>query len=263
MDHNVEPMHDLNQQPHHLRTGKSARKKAPSKKLLLIVGGILLLVVLAVAAFLLLKKDTTGSKAEQNQSSQQQAEESTEPTMPAAEAAQLQAYKSETLNVEVMHRKDWTASEDAEKKLLVLTSPKFTYQTTSGESKKGVFTVRVGYGVSEQAQATIDDSMVVRDSLLIGYDAPTEAQRFYTNVSYAGVDETAFKFFIVTGSIALKTGTSLSGAIIVNPADLLITGGFGDDKQQSLSFDSVPPTELEQYSAYEQAVAIVKSLKVY
>lgn len=263
MDHNVEPMHDLNQQPQHLHSGgRPGRKKGPNKKMLFIVGGIVLVVILAIGAFFLLKKDTKDNKAEQSQSSQQQDEESTEPTMPPAEAAQLLPYKSETLNIEITHRKDWTVTEDAEKKLLLLTSPKFAYQTSSGESKKGVFTVRVGYGASEQTQTTIDDSIAVRDSLLIGYDAPTEAQRHYTNVSYAGADETAFNFFIVTGSIALKNGTSLSGAIIVNPADFLIAGGFGDDKQ-SLLFDNVPPTELEQYSAYEQALAIVKSLKVY
>lgn len=264
MDHNVEPMHDLNQQPHHLHSGgKPGHKKSLNKKMLFIVGGIALVVILAIGVFLLLTKDTKDNEAEQSQNSQQQDEESTEPTMPPAEAAQLLPYKSEALNIEITHRKDWTVAEDAEKKLLLLTSPKFAYQTSSGESKKGVFTVRVGYGASEQAQTTVDDSIAVRDSLLIGYDAPTEEQRHYTNVSYAGADETAFKFFIVTGSVAFKNGISLSGAIIVNPADFLIAGGFGDDKQQSLLFDSVPPIELEQYSAYEQALAIVKSLKVY
>lgn len=262
MEHHVEPMHDLDQQPHHLRTGKSGRKKGINKKLLIIVGAVIGVVVLAVAAFFMFKKDTKSDQTGQSQQSQEQKEED-EPTMPPAEAAQPQTYKSETLNVEITHRKDWTLAEDAEKKLLVLTSPKFTYQTTSGESKKGVFTVRIGFGATEVVQANIDESKAVRDSLLIGYDAPTESQRYYTNISYAGPDESACKFFVVTGSLALKPGTSLSGAVIINSSDFLIAGGFGEDPQRSLSYDSVPPAELEQYSAFEQALAIVKSLKVY
>lgn len=259
MDQQVEPMHDLNQKPHHLHSQKPGKKHI-GKKTLIIAAVVVVVLILAVGAFFFLKKDKKHDQT-QNQAAQQQ--EDTEPTMPPAEAAQPQTYKSETLNIEVTHRKDWTVSEDKDKKLLVLTSPKFTYQTSSGESKKGVFTARFGFGASKDAQANVDDSKAVRDSLLIGYDAPTESQRYYTNVSYAGPDETAFKFFIVTGSIALKKDTSMSGAIIINSSDFLIAGGFGEDKQQNLNFDSVPPAELEQYTAYDQALAIVKSLKVY
>lgn len=261
MDNHVEPMHDLNQPPQHLHSGRPD-KKMPSKKWWIIIGVVVGVVILAAIAFFLFAKDDSSNTTEQNQSSQQQ-DEADEPTLPPAEAAQLQTYKSETLNIEIAHRKDWTVKEDAEKKLLLLTSPKFTYQTSSGESKKGVFTARIGFGGSDQAQTTINNSVTVRDSLLIGYDAPTESQRHYTNVSYAGQDETSFNFYIVTGSTALKTATPLEKVVFVNPSDFLIAGGFGEDKEQSLSFDSVPPTELEQYSAYEQALNIVKSLKVF
>lgn len=261
-EHQIEPMNDLNQQPQHLRG--SSKKKGLNKKLLIMVSIIVAVLAVAAAAFLLLKKDAKPDSASQQQAAQQSVEED-EPTMPPAEAAQPQTYKSPALNIELTHRKDWTLAENAEKKLITLTSPKFTFQTGS-DSRKDVFTLKIGFGASKEAQQNISKAVAVRDSLLIGYDAPTEAQRHYTNVSYAGPpgdDAAFFEFFIVSGSVALKTGDPFGNSIIINSGDFLIAGGFGADAQNQLNFESVPAAELEQYSAYEQALAIVKSLKVY
>ncbi len=260
----VEPMNDLNQKPQHLRS--PGQKRGPSKKLLIIVGVVVAVLVLGIATFFLLTKDKKEDTATNTQTSQQQqAEEDEEPAMPPAEAAVAQTYKSETLNIELTHRKDWTLVEDAEKKLITITSPKFTIQT-SNESKKDVFTLKIGFGATEEAQENIDNAKAVRDSLLIGYDAPTEAQRHYTNITYAGPpgdDSTLFEFFIVTGSVAFKTGVPLNGGVVINSGDFLIAGGFGKDAQNQLTFETIPAAELEQYTAYEQAVNIVKSLKVH
>lgn len=262
MDANqVEPMNDLNQTP--LRS--PAQKKGPSKKLLIIIAIVMGVLLLGAGAFFLLTKDKKEDTTTNQTSQQQQTEEDEEPTLPPAEAAVPQTYKSEALNIELTHRKDWTLTEDAEKKLITITSPKFTIQT-SNESKKDVFTLKIGFGATEEAQENIDNAKAVRDSLLIGYDAPTEAQRHYTNITYAGPpgdDSTLFEFFIVTGSVAFKTGVPLSGGVVINSGDFLIAGGFGKDAQNQLTFETIPAAELEQYTAYEQAVNIVKSLKVY
>lgn len=260
----VEPMNDLNKKPQHLQS--PGQKKWLNKKLLIIIGVVVAVLVLGAAAFFLLTKDKKeDSTASTQTSQQQQAEEDEEPAMPPAEAAVPQTYKSETLNIELTHRKDWTLAEDTEKKLITLTSPKFTFQT-GNESKKDVFTLTIGFGATEEAQENIDNAKAVRDSLLIGYDAPTEAQRHYTNITYAGPpgdDSTLFEFFIVTGSVAFKANVPLSGGVVINSGDFLIAGGFGKDPQHQLAFELVPAAELEQYAAYEQAVNIVKSLKVY
>jgi len=227
-----------------------------------IVAGVL---AVSAGAYFLLKGDGKPQPAAQNQQTGQQTEETDEPAMPPAEAAQLQTYKSEALNIEIAHRKDWTVAEDAEKKVITVTSPKFTFQTGS-DSRKDVFTVKIGFGVTKDAQKNIDKAKAVRDSLLIGYDAPTEAQRHYTNISYLGPPGdgvSPFEFFMVTGSTAFKADAPVASTIIINASDFLIAGGFGADTQNQLAFENVPAAELEQYPAFEQAVAIVKSLKVY
>ncbi|MGH7157830.1 MAG: hypothetical protein ACREGD_02005 [Candidatus Saccharimonadales bacterium] len=264
MDHHVAPMPDLNQPPHHLHTGKPGRKR-PGKKPLVIIGVVLVVATLTAAGvlFFLKQRGDKATTAEQNQTTQQ-TEETSEPTLPPAEAAQLQTHKSETLKVEIAHRKDWTVAEDAEKKLLTLTSPKVALN--NGSDRKDPFTLKIGFGASPDAQRNIGNATAVRDSLLVGYDAPTENQRHYTNVSYAGPpgeETTFFEFFIVTGSVAFKAGDPFGKSIIINSGDFLIRGGFGADVQNQLTYEQVPTAELEQYPVYEQALAIVKSLKVY
>lgn len=256
-------MHDLNQQPQHLHSGKSSHKKRLSKKALYVAGIVLFAVILAVTAFFMLKSDKKPAETSKDQQSQQQQAEDTEPTMSPTEAAQLQTFKSTILNIEITHRKDWTIEEDASKKLLTLTSPKIALN--NGSDRKDPFTVKIGFGASEEAQRNISNASAARDSLLIAYDAPTEAQRFYTNVSYAGLpgENTSFEFFIVTGSVALKAGNPFGNSIIIGDSDLMIRGGFGVDQQNQLTYEQVAPTELEQYGVYEQAIDIVKSLKVY
>lgn len=266
MDYPLDPMPDLNQQPQHLRSPRSRRTLKLNKKVFLIVGIVAAVLVLGVGTFFFLSKDKKQDSTAQNQTAQQQAaQEDDEPKLPPAEAAQAQVYKSETLKIEITHRKDWTIKEEADKKLITLTSPKFTFQT-GNESKKDVFTLKIGFGATKEAQKNIDSAKAVRDSLLIGYDAPTEAQRHYTNISYAGPageSSDLFEFFIVTGSVAFKKDVPLNGGVVINSGDFLIAGGFGADAQNQLKFEPVPAPELEQYAAFEQAVAIVKSLKVY
>lgn len=265
MDHNVEPMHDLDQQPHHLHTRNSGRKRGSTKKMFIVGGVVVGVLLLAAGIFFLLKKDSKKTDQNQQQAAQQQQQaEDAEPTMDSAEAAQLQTYKSTTLNIEIKYRKDWTVAEDAEKKLLTLTSPKVVLN--SGSNRKDPFTVKIGFGTSEEAQRNITNAAAARDSLLIAYDAPTESQRFYTNISYAGPAGDGapyFKFFIVTGSVAMKAGNPFGNSIIIGDSDFMIRGGFGADQQNQLAYEPVPASELEQYGVYEQAINIVKSLKVY
>lgn len=262
MDYNVEPTPDMNQQPQHLNTGRPPGRFADKKRLFMIIGIVIaVLLVAGVAVFFLTsKKDDDGKKNAGEQSNSQTSEENNEPTLPAAEAAQLVTYKSTKMNFEVTHRKDWKVKESTDRTQLVLTSPKMTYQTAGGESKQAVFTLKVGLGATDEEQETLGAVKIVKDSLLIGYDAPTENQRHYTNVSYAG-DQEDFQLMIVTGSQALKAGSPLG--LFIGDADFLIVGGYGADSQNTLTFDAVDTTTIEENTGYEQALAIVKSLKVY
>ena len=108
---------------------------------------------------------------------------------------------------------------------------------------------------------TIDKTIAVRDSEVIGYATPTEGQRKYTNVSYAGQGEN-FQFFIVTGSVELKKPAPFAYALTIADDSFLIAGGYGADKGNSLSFDLSPVSSIDS-TAKEQAIVIVESLKIF
>jgi adhesin isopeptide-forming family sspB-C2 type protein len=236
---------------------RSARQR--KKRLLMLAGaaGLVLLVLAAALWFFMLRgKKTTPPVAQNtNTSTQQQTQTPSTPTDSTPET-----FKSAKLNIELTHRKDWTLKE-ATTGELTLTSPRISYTRVDGSAGTGVFTMKIRKGVSEAMKATIDKAVAVRDSKVIGYTAPTEAQRYYTNVSYAG-QEAAFNFFIVTGSTELKDGKPFAYMLTYDNDTFLIAGGYGTDKDSSLSFDAVPKTAIDS-EALEQAIAIVESLKIY
>ncbi len=236
------------------------RRRGVHKRLILIAAGVIVIALAVTALFIFIGKEDTST----DQQSQQQtpSEEDEAPALSPTEAAQPETYNSETLKIEFVHRRDWTVTEDADAKRIIVTSPEFTYKTADGESTSDVFTLVLGMGASEGAKTTINAAKAVKDSEVIAYDAPTEQQRFYTNVSYAGPEDATFTFFIVTGSNALKTGNSLTGNVSLFDSDLLIAGGFGEDSER-LDFDRIALADVGQNTALDQALAIVKSLKVY
>jgi hypothetical protein len=136
-----------------------------------------------------------------------------------------------------------------------------TYMTKDGASTKGVFTLKFSKGGNEASQEAINSAKAVKESLLIGYADPTEQQRHYTNISYAGQNE-AFNFMVVTGSVAFKPGDPLDRTLNLSSDDYLIVGGYGADSQNALAFDDVDPSNADQTVGYEQALDIVKSLKI-
>lgn len=186
------------------------------------------------------------------------------PNLSPQEAAELVAYKSDALKLEVEHRRDWTVKENDDKTGITLMSPPIGYETQNGSvpETQGVFTLHIRTGsVPEAAQETINAAVAVRDSEVIAYAEPTEAQRYYTNVSYAGQDG-FLQFFIVTGSTEYKAEDILANTLpLTSPDYFLIAGGYGEDTSGALEFDLVPATQIDT-EAFKQAIAIVESLKI-
>ena len=120
--------------------------------------------------------------------------------------------------------------------------------------------LRLSLGLEDEA-ATIEKAVAVRDSEVIAYAAPTDAQRHYTNISWAG-QEAAFNFFIVTGSTEIKDGRPFAYMLAIDNETYVIAGGYGTDKDGSLAFDAVPKTAIDS-EAKDQAIAIVESIKLY
>ncbi len=237
-----------------------AKKAVHRKKVVGLTIGLSLLGLLVVggaAYWYFMVRDTTPKAAT-----------TAPPTPPPAEKpvvsdATPETYKSSKLNVEFTHRKDWTVREYAERSEVIVTSPKTTYTKADGSSAEGVFTLRMRTGtIPDAMQNTVIKSIAVRDSEVVAYDAPTEQQRQYTNITDAGSDANTFTFVIVSSSTAFKAGQVLGYGVNLTGDAYLFVGGYGTDSNNSLAFDPVSKANFAT-PTYDQAVAVIKSLKIY
>ncbi len=233
-------------------------KKPKSRKpMLFIAGGIALLLVLGGAAYWFLLRDS--AKKEPTQAANTQPQNTTDPAEEAADPTPV-TYKSEKLNIELTHRKDWKLKESSSGEITI-TSPSASYARADGQATTGPFTVKIRKGVPDAMKTTIDKSMAPRASEVIAYAEPTKEQRAYTNLSYAGTKD-YFNFFIITGNTEFKAGNNYAYALAMDGEFYLIVGGYGDDSDGTLSFDSVPKDSMDG-EALEQAIDIVESLKIF
>lgn len=244
------------QAPHHLTKHQAAARK----KRLLIIGGAAVagLLILGVLLWLFVFRDSKPAPAPVATTSNNEnttAEEAVTPADPTPVT-----FKSTKLNIELTHRKDWTLKEASDGQI-TLTSPRTSAVNSQGMASTNVFTLKIRNGATSAMQATLEKSIAVRDSEVIAYDAPTESQRFYTNISYGGKDADTFGFLLVTGSIEFKAGKAMAYMLSFGGDSLLIVGGYGADKNQTLAFDPVPKGSLGS-DVEEQALAIIKSLKI-
>lgn len=249
------PVPPAAQEPHHATRRERRNRK---KKIIFIAGGaVLALLLLGWLSWFFLAGDSGQQKTPVAASGQQQTQDT--PTPEPADPTPV-VFKSTKYNIELTHRKDWTLKE-ASSGEITITSPRTSYTRTDGKPTTGVFTFKFRVGVPDPMKATIEKAVAARDSEVIAYDDPPETQRYYTNLSYAGQKD-VFNFFIVTGNTALKAGNAFAYTLVMDNDFYLLTGGYGTDKDGTLSFDSVPPSAIDGPAA-QQAIAIVKSLKIF
>lgn len=235
-------------------TRKERRKR---KRLIILASAAALLLALGGLYWFLVVKGGDKTPAQSVASGQ---DKQTKTPAPTPSDPTPVAYKSTKLNIEITHRKDWSLKESSSGQITI-TSPTISYVASDGQSTTGVFTVKIRRGVTDAMQANIDKAVAPRDSEVIAYAAPTEQQRQYTNLSYAGQKD-FFSFFIVTGNTALKAGNSFAYSLPLDGDFYLVVGGYGADAGDSLSFESVPKDSMSSM-AFDEALNIVKSLKIY
>jgi hypothetical protein len=171
-------------------------------------------------------------------------------------------YKSAKLNIEFTYPASWAMKENADKTVITLTSPQTTYTKKDGTSASGVFTLRLRNGlVSDTMKQNIQNAVAMKDSEVIAYSSPTDQQRQYTNISFGGTG-TNTGFFVVSGSVGFKAGEAFGSSIDLEGAVYLFAGGYGADGADALAFDAVPKASFEG-PPYQQALGIVKSMKIY
>lgn len=237
-----------------------------TKKIVLILLAVIVgLAVVCGAAYWWFAVRDTGEETPVSLDQPNQQSQDTEETQPALdpqEAAKKITFKSSELALELTHRRDWLIAESDDKTAITLTSPDVSYQTVNGTvpEGRGVFTLKIQKGVPEVQSDAINALNAVKDSEVIAYDKPTDAQRFYTNISYAGLED-AFTTLIVTGSVEYKKGNPLANTLTLSGDFYLIAGGFGEDAENTLAFDHVPVSQIDSQTA-KQAIDIIKSLRI-
>jgi hypothetical protein len=251
----LQPAVHHNQDP---RLSKHKAAKARQRLYLYIGIGIVLVLLLAGGLYWMARDKQTPKTTQTSTNTTTQTQAQT-PT-PVADSTPV-TYKSGTLNMEFTYRKDWTMKESSGGREVTLTSPQTSYTKVDGTATTGVFTLKIRKGVTDAMKATIEKAVAPRNSEVIAYAAPTDQQRYYTNISYAGTKD-IFNFFIVTGSTEVKAGGAYTYLLVLNDESYLIVGGYGTDKNGTLGFDSVPKDAIDS-SVKDQAVKIVESIKIF
>lgn len=243
------------------------RKKKPAGRRIkpwVIVLSCLAVVAVAFAVYwFVLKKDAAETVIPADDTTETAPEEQT-PAMDPEQASEISTFKSEKLNLEFSHRGDWTVTESDDGNSITITSPAISYQTINGTVPEGngVFTLRIVKGVSSAQRDVINNAVAVQKSEVIAYAKPTDAQRHYTNISYGGTED-AFTFLMVTGAVEFAKGDPWSGKLTLSSADYyLIAGGFGEDAENTMEFDQVAPSQINN-EAVKQATAIIESLRIF
>jgi hypothetical protein len=116
--------------------------------------------------------------------------------------------------------------------------------------------------IPDVMQSTVTKGVAIRDSEIVAYDAPTEQQRQYTNITDAGADANTFNFIVVSSATSFKAGQALGYGVDLTGDAYLFIGGYGEDQGNTFTFDGISKTEFIT-PTYEQAVAVLKSLKIY
>jgi hypothetical protein len=261
MDTNLPPpQHDKDFVPTPPHIPQFAKKSAAKRRTVVLVITIVLAVLLiggAVTWFVFFKPKPTPTPVQTPTVKEE------EPKLTEEQASSMTSFKSDKLNIEFNHRKDWKVSESADKTQVVITSPKTDYQTPAGAAENGVFTIKMRYGAIPTAmQDTVQKAIATRDSVIIAYGQPTEQQRQYTNVTDAGAVANTFNLMIVSGSTAYKAGQNLGYGVALTGQAYMFAGGFGADKDDALAFEAADKSELDS-PIYNQALDIIKSLKIF
>ena len=244
---------DWNPMPHEAHLPTKAAARSSGKRYVLIAIAAVIVVSIGGGAFWLVSRNKSTPAAATNtvkQSDQQTAATNTPKT-----------FKSTSLNIEFTYPGSWRLRENTDKTQLMLTSPTVAYQK-GGASTEGVFTLKMRTGIVPQAmQTTIQNTSAVKKSEVIAYSQPTDQQRAYTNLSFGGKGST-MSLLMVTGGAEFNVGDSFT-SLDMQGAFYLFAGGYGSDPNDTLSFDGLPVASFTGTSAYQQAVKIIESVKVY
>lgn len=178
------------------------------------------------------------------------------------QVAETKVFKSGRPRLELTYPTSWQISENDGG--IKLESKEFTYKSTTGEQIKGNFRIYIRQGARSEDSDFIGRGLAIKASEQIDYDDPVVGQRTTTNLSFFGLDSTDhFAYFFVAGNFSLDVGQSLGPDFGKEPEAYVITGGYSSAQlTKDMETNKVPLDYFQTTRAYDQAVNIVKSLKL-
>lgn len=177
------------------------------------------------------------------------------------QTTELKTYKSDILSVEFKHPADWTVTE--KDKGLRIESPEFEYTSEQGPTT-GHFRIYMRQGSRTVDGKYIGQGIVIEPSEKLVYAEPATGQRKETKLTLFGFgDPNNFAYFLITSNYDLKKDDRLAPDFAKEADAFLIAAGFSKPANtEDLNFVRMPIDEAKNNKAYDQAIDILKSLKV-
>lgn len=241
------------------------KRHLPWKKISLAGGLVVLIAGLALGAVKLLgRKDTARPPTNQSAATDtaQPAESSQQTGSDVPDATELKTFKSDFPRVEFSYPSSWTVTENDNG--VRIESPEFSYETIDAGKISGNFRVYIRTGARPADSAYIGRGVALEPSEKLTYSQPASSQRTETNLTLFGLDTSDhFAYFLIAGNFALQKNETLGPDYGKEPETYIITGGYSsEDLADDMATHKVPQNYAKQTKAYEQAINIIKSLKL-
>ncbi len=243
------------------------KNKKPLPLWLLITLGVVLLFGLAAGSWMYFAgnnddpADTTATETETDQ-------DIPEPDA-AAEGADvtanfsLESTRSSNPRMEFEYPDTWTVNEEGDD--VTLTSPAFRLSTIDGaEVDNAHFKLYFRQGARDADSTYIGRGVATLASEQIEYSNPATGQREETFLQFFGLDATNnLSFMMIAGNFQLSPGDTLGPDFGRDGDSYIIVGGYSSDTlEDDLDMYQVSPDYFRSTNAYEQAVDIIKSLRL-
>lgn len=155
-----------------------SKKSSGHKRWLKIAGVVLLLAAIGLAVYWLVLRDTGEDKSAQNEATNQPAER--ESTLGSSKTEQ---YESSSFFLSFKYPDTWDTSETDE--AIVATSPVVSLNTASGASVRGKVLMTIRHKGSPLTEFDKGNAVATKQSELLQYTNPTQAQRASTYLTFA------------------------------------------------------------------------------
>lgn len=249
--------------PHSFDVPPPAKSGFSKKRILVVIAGLL---ILGGAGFGLALLTSNGQQ--QNTSTTQQttatSDVSSSDSTDVPSVTVTKTFKTDFPRIEFTYPENWTVAENRDQEGVRIESPEFNYKSIMGNTVSGNFRIYIRQGARTQDSKYIGRGIAALPSEKLIYAAPASSQRPETNLSFFGLDTSNnFAFFMIVGNFALAKDESLGPNYGTEAETYIITGGYSSNElADDLATNPVPVEYFQSTSVYEQAIAIIKSLKI-